>query len=154
MLHDLDRIDRNILRLLQNDGRLSNLDLATRINLSPTATSERVKRLTREGYIIGYMAILNPEKLDRGMLVFVEVKLDRTTQDVFGTFAEAVKKSPEVLECHMVAGGFDYLVKARVAEMTAYRSFLSEVILPLPGVRETHTYAVMEEVKVSSMLPI
>jgi Lrp/AsnC family transcriptional regulator, leucine-responsive regulatory protein len=154
MLHELDKIDRNILRMLQNDGRLSNLDLATRINLSPTATSERVKRLTREGYITGYMAILNPEKLDRGMLVFVEVKLDRTTQDVFGTFAEAVKKSPEVLECHMVAGGFDYLVKARVAEMTAYRSFLSEVILPLPGVRETHTYAVMEEVKVSSMLPI
>jgi Lrp/AsnC family transcriptional regulator, leucine-responsive regulatory protein len=154
MLHELDKIDRNILRLLQNDGRLSNLDLATKINLSPTATSERVKRLTREGYITGYMAILNPEKLDRGMLVFVEVKLDRTTQDVFGTFAEAVKKSPEVLECHMVAGGFDYLVKARVAEMTAYRSFLSEVILPLPGVRETHTYAVMEEVKVSSMLPI
>jgi len=151
---DLDRIDENILRLLQRDGRLSNLDLAHQVNLSATATSERVKRLTKEGYIVGYMAVLSPEKLGRGLLVFVEVKLDRTTHDVFGSFAEAVKKSDDVMECHMVAGGFDYLVKARVAGMEAYRNFLSEVILPLPGVRETHTYAVMEEVKGTGFIPI
>ena len=154
MMKDLDRIDKNILRMLQADGRLSNLELAQKVNLSPTATSERVKRLTREGYITGYMGILNPEKLDRGLLVFVEVKLDRTTHDVFSSFAEAVKRSADVMECHMVAGGFDYLVKARVAGMTAYRTFLSDVILSLPGVRETHTYAVMEEVKSNGYIPI
>lgn len=153
-MKELDRLDRRILRLLQEDGRLSNAELADRIALSPTATAERVKRLTREGYILGYMARVSPEKLGLNLLVFVEVKLDRTTPDVFEIFAGAVRKSAAVMECHMVAGGFDYLVKARVAGMEAYRQFLSEVILPLPGVRETHTYAVMEEVKSASMLPI
>ncbi len=112
------------------------------------------RRLTPDGYIIGYMAVLSPQKLGRNLLVFIEVKLDRTTADVFDTFAAAVKRSDDVMECHMVAGGFDYLVKARVAGMKAYRQFLSEVILPLPGVRETHTYAVMEEVKAGSALPV
>lgn len=112
------------------------------------------RRLTPDGYIIGYMAVLSPQKLGRNLLVFIEVKLDRTTADVFDTFAAAVKRSDDVMECHMVAGGFDYLVKARVAGMEAYRQFLSEVILPLPGVRETHTYAVMEEVKAGSALPV
>lgn len=153
-MKDLDRIDRRILRLLQEDGRLSNAELAERVALSPTATAERVKRMTREGIILGYMARLSPDKLGLNLLVFVEVKLDRTTADVFETFADAVRRSTAVMECHMVAGGFDYLVKARVGGMEAYRQFLSEVILPLPGVRETHTYAVMEEVKSASMLPI
>jgi Lrp/AsnC family leucine-responsive transcriptional regulator len=100
------------------------------------------------------MALVSPASLGLNLLVFVEVKLDRTTPDVFEAFATAVRRSPAVMECHMVAGGFDYLVKARVAGMEAYRQFLSEVILPLPGVRETHTYAVMEEVKSASRLPI
>lgn len=150
----IDTIDRKILRTLQRDGRLSNIELADRVNLSPTATAERVKRLTREGFIEGYQALLSPEKLGRGMLVFVEVKLDRTTPDIFDSFATAVRHSDDVMECHMVAGGFDYLVKARVAGMEAYRNFLADVILPLPGVRETHTYAVMEEVKSTSYLPV
>jgi Lrp/AsnC family transcriptional regulator, leucine-responsive regulatory protein len=153
-MKDLDRIDRKILRSLQLDGRLTNTELADRIALSPTATAERVKRLTREGYIEGYGARLSPAKLGRTLLVFVEVKLDRTTPDVFDAFAKAVKTSDDVMECHMVAGGFDYLVKARVAGMDAYRTFLSEVILSLPGVRETHTYAVMEEVKTTGHLPV
>jgi Lrp/AsnC family leucine-responsive transcriptional regulator len=153
-MKDLDRLDRKILRALQKEGRLSNLELADRVALSPTATAERVKRLTREGYIIGYSALLSPEKLGRNLLVFVQVKLDRTTPDVFDAFAAAVKRSDDVMECHMVAGGFDYLVKARVAGMEAYRQFLSEVILPLPGVRETHTYAVMEEIKGTGYIPV
>ena len=82
------------------------------------------------------------------------MKLDRTTPDVFERFAHAVGRAPEVLECHMVAGGFDYLVKTRVADMGAYRHFLSDVLLSLPGVRETHTYAVMEEVKNTAALPL
>ncbi|CDZ57731.1 Lrp/AsnC ligand binding domain-containing protein [Neorhizobium galegae] len=153
-MKNIDRLDRKILRALQKEGRLSNLELADRVALSPTATAERVKRLTREGYITGYSALLSPEKLGRNLLVFVQVKLDRTTPDVFDAFAAAVKRSDDVMECHMVAGGFDYLVKARVAGMEAYRQFLSEVILPLPGVRETHTYAVMEEIKGTGYIPV
>ncbi|PWV97539.1 AsnC family transcriptional regulator [Hoeflea marina] len=153
-MKEIDRIDRKILAAMQDDGRLTNLQLAEKISLSPTATAERLKRLTREGYILGYHARLSPEKLGRGLLVYVEVKLDRTTGDVFDAFAAAVRRSPDVMECHMVAGGFDYLVKARVKGMEAYRTFLSDVILSLPGVRETHTYAVMEEVKSTARLPV
>lgn len=153
-MRDIDQTDRKILRLLQRDGRLTNTELADRINLSATATAERVKRLSREGFVEGYSARLSPAKLGREMLVFVEVKLDRTTADVFEAFADAVRRSDDVMECHMVAGGFDYLVKARVHGMADYRAFLSDVILPLPGVRETHTYAVMEEVKSTSYLPV
>ena len=85
---------------------------------------------------------------------FVEVSLDKTTPDAFQKFAEAVRRAPEVLECHMVAGGFDYLVKTRVADMAAYRRFLGEILLALPGVKETRTYAVMEEVKSDGVLPV
>lgn len=150
----VDRIDRRILSVLQIEGRITNLELADRVGLSPTATAERVKRLTREGFILGYGARLDPRQLGRGLLVFVEVKLDRTTPDVFDAFAAAVRRAPEVMECHMVAGGFDYLVKSRVADMSAYRRFLADVLLAMPGVRETHTYAVMEEVKAEGPLPI
>lgn len=150
----MDKIDRTILRLLQDDGRMTTRDLAQRIHLSHTATAERVKRMTREGLITGYAALLDPAKLDRALLVFVEVKLDRTTPDIFERFARAVTTSDEILECHMVAGGFDYLLKARVADMAAWRTFLADVILALPGVRETHTFPVMEEVKETQGLPL
>ncbi|QDQ28119.1 leucine-responsive transcriptional regulator Lrp [Chitinimonas arctica] len=154
MNNGLDRIDRKILRELQEDGRIANIDLAKRIGLSPTACLERVKRLTRDAYILGYGARLNPEKLDAGLLVFVEVLLDRTTPEVFERFKLAVTDRPEVQECHLVAGGFDYLVKARVRDMKAYRDFLGNTLLSLPGVRETHTYAVMEEVKHATSIHI
>ena len=149
---DIDRTDRRILHLLQADGRLSNLKLAEAVGLSPTAVLARTQRLTREGYILGYEARLNPVKLGRGMLVFVEVLLDRTTPNVFDQFKAAVQVRDEIMECHMVAGGFDYLVKTRVADMAAYREFVGTVLWQLPGVRETRTYAVMEEVKHSSRL--
>lgn len=151
---DLDKIDRRILALLQADGRLSNLKLAEAVHLSPTAVLERVRRLTREGFILGYEARLDPVKLDAGLMVFVEVLLDRTVQDVMDTFRAAVQVRPEILECHLVAGGFDYLLKTRVADMAAYREFIGSVIWALPGVRETRTYAVMEEVKNSFRLPL
>jgi len=105
-------------------------------------------------YILGYTAQLNPHLLDVALLVFIEVVLDRTTPDVFDAFKRGVQAIPEVLECHMVAGGFDYLVKARVKDMNAYRDFLGKSLLQLNGVRETHTYAVMEEVKNTTALPI
>ena len=151
---EIDKIDRRILRVLQADGRISNLKLAESVHLSPTAVLERVKRLTRDGYILGYEAKLNPAKLGAGLLVFVEVLLDRTVHDVMDSFKAAVQVRPEILEAHLVAGGFDYLLKTRVADMAAYREFIGSVIWTLPGVRETRTYAVMEEVKNSSQVPL
>ena len=150
----LDRIDLRILRLLQADGRMSNTALAKEVGLSATPCSERVKRLERLGVIEGYSARLNPAMLDFGLLVFVEISLLRTSPDVFAEFRDAVLKLPQVLECHLVSGNFDYLIKARVADMAAYRQLLGETILMLPGVSDSRTYVVMEEVKESQMLPI
>ena len=150
----LDRIDLRILDALQRDGRQSNLKLAEQVALSPTAVLARVQRLTKAGYIEGYAAQLNPVKLGRGLVVFVEVLLDRTTPHVFDAFKAAVQVHEDILECHMVAGGFDYLLKTRVADMAAYRSFAGQVLWQLPGVRETRTYAVMVEVKSTTVLPL
>ena len=151
---DLDRIDRKILSILQKDGRIANLKLAEAVALSPTAVLARVQRLTKAGYIEGYAAQLNPARLGRGLVVFVEVLLDRTTPNMFDAFKAAVQVHEDILECHMVAGGFDYLLKTRVADMAAYRAFAGQVLWQLPGVRETRTYAVMEEVKSGSALPL
>ena len=151
---DLDRIDLKILDALQLDGRISNLKLAETVALSPTAVLARVQRLTKEGYILGYEARLNPLKLGAGLMVFVEVLLDRTTPNVFDAFKAAAQARSEIMECHMVAGGFDYLLKTRVLDMNAYREFAGTVLWQLPGVRETRTYAVMEEVKNSTRLPL
>ncbi|WP_299475266.1 Lrp/AsnC ligand binding domain-containing protein [uncultured Roseibium sp.] len=150
----LNAIDRRILRALQEDGRITNTDLAEKVSLSPTATAERMKRLIRDGYIEGFSATLDPKKVERGLLVFVEIRLERTSPEIFDAFKRAVERSADILECHMVAGGFDYLMKSRVRDMESYRSFLSDVVLTLPGVRETHTYAVMEEIKDTHVLPV
>jgi len=150
----MDDIDRRLLRDLQANGRITNQELAQRNSLSPAACHERVRRLKEQGYIKGYTAILDPDKLDRSLLIFVEIHLDRTTSDIFDDFAAAIRKMPDVLECHMVAGGFDYLVKARVADMEAYRRFLGDTLVRLPGVRETRTYAVLEEVKNTLAIPV
>jgi Lrp/AsnC family leucine-responsive transcriptional regulator len=152
--HELDRIDLRILDALQRDGRQANLKLAEAVGLSPTAVLARVQRLTREGYILGYEARLNPLKLGNAMMVFVEVVLDRTTPNVFEQFSAAVQVRDEIMECHMVAGGFDYLLKTRMNDMAAYREFAGTVLWQLPGVRETRTYAVMEEVKNSTHLKL
>ena len=149
---ELDRIDRKILQALQADGRISNLKLAEVVTLSPTAVLARVQRLTKEGVIQGYEARLDPVKLGLGLMVFVEVLLDKTTPNMFEAFKAAVQVRPEIMECHMVAGGFDYLLKTRVADMSAYRAFAGSVLWQLPGVRETRTYPVMEEVKHSARL--
>ena len=151
---DLDRTDLKILRCLQDDGRISNLKLAQEVALSPTAVLARVQRLSKGGFILGYEARLNPLKLGAGMMVFVEVLLDRTTPNVFEAFKAAVQVRAEIMECHMVAGGFDYLLKTRMADMAAYRAFAGTVLWQLPGVRETRTYAVMEEIKNTTRLPL
>ena len=150
----LDRIDRKILDRLQKDGRISNTQLAKVVNLSATPCAERVKNLEKRGLIQHYQARLDPKLLNLGLLVFVEISLLRTSPDVFADFSEAVMKLPQVLECHLVSGNFDYLIKARVADMKAYRRLLGETLLTLPGVSDSRTYVVMEEVKETQILPI
>ncbi|WP_138379037.1 Lrp/AsnC ligand binding domain-containing protein [Luteithermobacter gelatinilyticus] len=150
----LDRIDRKILRILQEDGRIPNVKLAQMINLSPTPCLERVKRLEREGYIRGYVALLEPRLLDAGLVSFVEVSLDRTTTRALDNFREEVLRMEEVQECHMVAGGFDYLIKVRTRDMEHYRRFLGEKLSTIKDVSSTHTYVAMEEVKATSAITI
>ena len=150
----LDDMDRRILRTLQEDGRITNQALAEACHISPAACFDRVKRLRSKGYILGTMAILDPVKLDCALMIFVEVLLDRTTGGLFEEFARSVMRCPEIMECHMVAGGFDYLIKVRVKDMAAYRAFMGDTLVSLPGVRETRTYAVMEEVKNTVALPV
>ncbi|ACV26537.1 MAG: leucine-responsive transcriptional regulator Lrp [Kangiella sp.] len=150
----LDRIDLRILNELQQNGRISNVELAKRVGLSATPCLERVKRLETNGFIEGYSAKLNPMKLAASLLVFVEIRLSRTSPDVFEEFKQAVTMLPTILECHLVSGDFDYLLKARVADMKAYRKLLGETLLMLPGVSASRSYMVMEEVKETSLLPI
>ena len=143
----LDRIDRKILATLQDNGRISNVELARAVSLSPTPCLERVRRLESAGYIEGYSARLSADKLGMGLTVFVQLTLDRTKPDVFDRFREAVAEIPEITECHMVAGGFDYLIKIRTSDMNAYRNMLGERLAALKSVLTTHSYVVMEEVK-------
>ncbi|PKP98802.1 MAG: ArsR family transcriptional regulator [Alphaproteobacteria bacterium HGW-Alphaproteobacteria-13] len=146
--------DRRILKVIQAEGRITNQELANRCGLSPSACFDRMKKLREQGYILGFHALLDPNKLDRALLIFIEILLDRTTGDLFQEFAAAVAKMPEILECHMVGGGFDYLIKVRVRDMAAYRSFLADTLVHMPGVRETRTYAVLDEVKNVTSLPL
>ncbi|ARN74070.1 Lrp/AsnC ligand binding domain-containing protein [Oceanicoccus sagamiensis] len=143
----LTRIDSNILRELQADGRITYAELARRVGLTTTPCMERVKRMEREGVIKGYTALLDPTYLQAGLVVFVQIRLSRTSQDIFEQFKEAAVALQEVQECYLVSGNFDYLIKARVADMAAYREFLGETLLTLPGVQESTSYVVMEQVK-------
>lgn len=151
---ELDRVDRQLLALLQSDGRLTVAELARTVNLTLTPCIERVRRLEREGFIEGYFARLNPRRLGQQLLAFTEVTLDHATPDVFQRFKEAVLLLDEIVECHMVAGGFDYLLKTRVEDMDEYRRVLGDKITNVRGVRHTQTYFVLEEVKSTHALRI
>ena len=150
----LDGIDRKILQALQRDGRLSNSALAKEVGLSATPCSERVKSLEKRKVIEHYTAKLNPHLLQLELLVFVEISLIRTSADIFADFRAAVINLPQVLECHLVSGNFDYLIKARVPDMDSYRKFLGSNLLTLPGVQESTSYVVMETVKETLNIPI
>lgn len=149
----LDRIDRNILSILQQKGRISYTELADRVGLSTTPCMERVKRLERDGVITGYHARINPEMLDYNLLVFVEIALSYQSPDAFEKFNRAVETLPYILECHLVSGDADYLLKARLQDMSQYRELLGQMLLTLPGVKNSKSYIVMEEVKEHSALP-
>ena len=148
----LDRLDRRILQELQQDGRISYVDLAERVGLSSTPCIERVKRLEKDGYIEGYYARLNPALLGYGMLVFVEISYQ--SPDAFQKFNKAVGSLPYLLECHLVSGDADYLIKARINDMSEYRALLGDMLLTLPGVKNSKSYIVMEEVKETAQLPV
>ncbi|MEO0003379.1 MAG: Leucineresponsive regulatory protein [Pseudomonadota bacterium] len=153
-MHELDRIDRKILDLLQRQGRISMTELAERIGLSTSPCAERVRRLERHGVITGYHARVDPKAIGRPLLVFVEITLSAKSGDVFDRVRRELSQLPEVLECHLVSGGFDYLVKARLQAMTEYRELLSNILNHIPVPCQSHSYVVMEEVRESSYLRV
>lgn len=150
----LDRIDRNILSNLQKNARLSYVELAEKVGLSTSPCLERVKRLEQGGWIEGYHARLSAQRLQASLLVFVEISLNYSSGSVFDEFRKAVKQWPQIQECHLVSGDFDYLLKIRIADMASYRELLGEIIHELPGVRDSRTLVAMETVKESSEISI
>jgi Lrp/AsnC family leucine-responsive transcriptional regulator len=144
---ELDKLDRNILRILQQEGRISMKDLGERVGLSITPCIERVKRMERDGVISGYYAKVDPAALGVKLLVFVEITLNQKSASAFEQFRRAVLRIPEVQECHLVSGDFDYLIKARIHEMAEYRKLLGDMLLQLPGAAQSKSYVVMEEIK-------
>jgi len=144
---DLDTFDLAILRILRQDGRISVTELANRISLSKSPTQARLKRLEREGFVTGYQALVDHQRLGLGHVVFVEVRLNDTRETALRAFAEAVNATPEIEECHLIAGAFDYLIKVRSANIHNYRQILAESISRLPHVSSTSTHVAMEAVK-------
>ena len=150
----LDRTDIRILDILQKDGRISNIKLAEAVNLSPTAALARVQKLTKDGYILGYEAKLNSDMLNNSFVVFVEILLDKTTPNALEEFSDAVIHYSEIVECHMISGGFDFVVKIRCANMEEFRKISGQVLWQLPGVKETRSYPVMEVIKESLQIKL
>ena len=143
---ELDRVDRQILRHLQRDGRLSNAELAGKVNVSPATCHRRTQLLFDNGYVRAVRAEVAPDRVDRGALVMVGVVLDRSTPQSFAEFEEAIVKLPFVLDCHLTAGDFDYVLKIRVRDIADFNRLHGEQLIALPGVRQTRTFFVMKEV--------
>jgi Lrp/AsnC family leucine-responsive transcriptional regulator len=143
----LDQIDQKILKALDRDGRMPITELASLVGLSKTPCQLRLKRLVAEGYIDGFRAVLNPSKMGLDHVAFAEVKLTNTQEGALSAFNAAVKKIPEVEECHMIAGRFDYLLKIRTSDIRRYRHVLGEKVSDLPFVASTSTNVAMETVK-------
>ena len=150
----LGKIDRNILRILQKDGRISYTELGRQVGLSVTPCIDRVKRMERNGYILGYSAQVCSQKLDAALVVFVQIRLNHTSQKNFEEFRRSVIDLENIQSCFLVSGNYDYLLKARVADMAAYRELLGHRILKLPAVQESTSYVVMEELKETMEVPI
>ncbi|MFK7642485.1 winged helix-turn-helix transcriptional regulator [Neisseria oralis] len=153
-MKDLDKIDLKILKLLQQNARIPMTELAEKVGLSTTPVTERVKRLERDNIISGYHARLNPHAVGQSLLVFVEIKLRSKSGNIFGDFRREVTRIPQILECHLVSGEYDYLIKVRLPDMSAYRDMLGNILLQLPAAAESRSYVVMEEVKEGLMLDL
>ena len=143
----LDRLDHSILRVLAVEGRISVAELARRVGRSKSPTQARLRRLEAMGVIRGYRALLDPIALGVAHVAFVEVKLLDTREAALRAFNEAARQIPEIEECHLIAGGFDYLLKVRTESIDAYRRVLAEDISSLPHVASTSTFVAMEAVK-------
>lgn len=142
----LDRIGLKMLRLLQGNGRLTNAELAQLVDVSPATCHRRTQSLFEQGYISRVRAMIVPQKVGRGALVMVGVVLDRSTPESFAAFEKAVAKLKFILDCHLVAGDFDYFLKIRVEDMADFNRIHGEQLIALPGVRQTRTFFVMKEV--------
>ncbi|KAF0105635.1 MAG: AsnC family transcriptional regulator [Rhodospirillaceae bacterium] len=151
---DLDTIDRRILAALQGDGRLSNVELADRVGLSPSPCLRRVNRLEREGYVEGYRAMLGRRQIGLGLTVFVGVKIEGHADDRATAFEEEAVACPEVVACHMVAGDADYLLEVTVPDLDAYQRFLVGKLLNLPLVREVKSTIAIQTLKAGAVLPL
>lgn len=150
----IDDKDLEILRLLQNNGRMPIVDLSVLVNLSKTPCLQRVRRLEKDGYIRGYYADLDPEKVARGYLVYVQIKLENTSRQTLASFNAAIHDIPEILVCHLMSGGFDYLLKVRTKDMAEFRDFMSDKLSNIPGISTTSTFPVIEEVKETTAMPV
>ena len=151
---ELDRLDRKILDALQRNGRITMTELGEQIGLSTSPCAERVRRLERQGVITGYHARVNPPAIGRTLLVFVEITLTSKSGEVFEAVRREMLYLPEVMECHLVSGSFDYLVKARLHAMSDYRDLLGSILKKIPVPAQSHSYVVMEEIKESSYLSV
>ena len=143
---ELDRTDKAILRALQKDASISNVALADKVNLSPPACLRRVERLKAGGYIRGIVALLDPNRLDVGMLVIIGVVLDRSTPESFAAFEKAAQKVSGCMECHVVTGEFDYFMMVRTRDSDSFNRLHAEQLLYLPGVRQIRTFMVLKQV--------
>jgi Lrp/AsnC family leucine-responsive transcriptional regulator len=150
----LDDLDRAILQVLQSEGRISNADLARRVNLSPPAVHARVRRLEQSGYIREYVTVLDRERVGYDMLCFVNVSLQRHQIEQVERFRAAVREMPEVLECHLVTGEFDYLLKVVIRNREDLERFLMDRLTPIPGVARIYTCLVLNEIKSTTALPL
>ena len=143
----IDSIDRKILSLLEENGRASFVEIAKTVGLSQTPCSERIKRLEREGFIESYTARLNPKLVDRGFITFIQVTFTDSTNKTFTEFTKHIEGIPEILECHMVAGLFDCLLKVCVSDISEFRSVLLEKIAEIPDISQTNSFTVIEVLK-------
>ncbi|APE45944.1 AsnC family transcriptional regulator (plasmid) [Sulfitobacter alexandrii] len=148
----LGRSELNLLRLLHKDARQTNAELAQRINVSPATCHRRTQRLFEEGYITGVRAMVDPQKVGLGALVMVGIVLDRSTPESFAAFEEAIADEDAILDCDLVAGDFDYLLRIRVSDMSDFNRLHTSKLIALPGVRQARTFFVIKEVKSNAPL--
>jgi Lrp/AsnC family leucine-responsive transcriptional regulator len=150
----LDAIDRRILETLQKQGRLSNQDLSERVGLSPSACHRRVQRLEEEGYIKGYVALLDPRRIGRATVVFVEITLSGQADEVLDAFERAVARVPEVLECHLMAGTADYLLKVVAEDVEDFARIHRRSLATIPGVTGIQSSFALRTVRQTTALPV
>ena len=150
----LDAIDRKLLNYLQEDCKQTNKELSSKLNLSVTAVYERIKKLEREGVVKQYVSLLNKEKVDRGFLVFCQIKLERHAKEFLTIFEKEVTKLDEVLECFHISGDYDYLLKVIVKDMPHFRSFMVTKLTTLKHIGSTHTSFIISEVKNTTAIPL